>query len=321
MRSGFIISLIAVLLFSGGYLYYTARAICPAPLEYRIGEFDERFGITTDEARLVISEAEAVWEDATGRNLFTYNTNAEFPINFIFDDRQALADAEEDFLGRLNETQARNAAINSTYEELVAEYEALGTAYQARVAMYEASLDEYNNIVAEYNREGGAPPEAFAQLESDRAALDQGRADLQRQSQQLNGLVAKINQISDQGNQLINTYNQNVATYNDTFGGSHEFTQGDYRGDSINIYKFSDRAELRTVLAHELGHALGVDHVEGASSVMYYLMGGQPADVSLTPFDLNEFVRVCGTDESTVGYIIRGLQLYIENLQKQLLNQ
>ena len=82
--------------------------------------------------------------------------------------------------------------------------------------------------------------------------------------------------------------------FNNQFGGTREFTQGDYQGDHINVYQFRDRAELILVLAHELGHALQLDHVENPASIMYYLMGEQPPESRLSAEDLEAFAQTCG---------------------------
>lgn len=294
MRGGFIITLIVVLLFSGGYFYYIAEAVCPAPLAYRLGELDKRFQLSEDEAKLAIAEAESVWEDATGSNLFTYDDTADFTINFVFDDRQAFTDAEEDFKERLDQTENINESIAAEYEELIAEYEALKSQYEADASTYESRLATYNEEVEEFNQGGGAPPAEYQRLENEKDVLDDTQTKLGRTARTLNQLVDKINRVGDEGNQVIETYNRNVSVYNRTFGEPREFTQGDYQGDYINIYTFNSEAELKLVLAHELGHALHLGHVEGEESLMYYLIGGQIEPLELSEEDSEAFAKVCG---------------------------
>ncbi len=295
MRSSFAYTLLVTMIFASGYFFYTALAVCPIPITYRIGELDTRFGLSEEEARLAVAEAESVWEDATGQNLFTYDPSADFTVNFIYDERQAFSEAESSYREKLDAAEEVTESINAQYTELVATYDELQQTYEARLAAYEAELDTYNDTVASYNDAGGAPPEAFEELEVMRRDLGREQVALEALRVRLNRLVDQINTISDRGNTIIERYNDGVATYNDTFGTEREFTQGTYSSEGrIDIFTFADATELRLVLAHELGHALGIDHVAGSASLMYFLISDQPTDLTLSPEDLEAFTTVCG---------------------------
>ncbi len=316
MRSIYIVTLIVTILFAGGYFYQSASAICAIPLEYRIGVLDDRFDLSFDEARLAITDAEAAWEDATERNLFTYSETADFSINFIFDERQIFIDAEGAFLDRLDNAEELSETVQEKYNRLVAAYEAAVAAYETDVASYEKELSQYNATVASYNEEGGAPPEVFDELEAEKSTLDRKQRALNSQIESLNDQVAEINAMGNQGNQLIETYNRGVETFNDTFGSGREFTQGDYVGDAINIYTFKDAEELRLVLVHELGHALSIDHVESESATMHFLLGAQ-SGYAPTAADLEAFGAICGlsTGAKMRLQLITALQELISRLQ------
>ena len=294
VRKGFLISLMATVLFGGGYFYYIAQAVCPTPLSYSLGDIDSRFKISSDDARLVISEAESVWEDATGRNLFTYEENGKLKVNFVYDERQKLVTTEEVLKKKLDATENMSEEVGNTYQKLVLEYDKLKESYTKNVATYEKKLQAYNAEVEKYNKKGGAPEEVFVNLSLQKKSLDADQKSLNSLSASLNTLVKEINTIGEKGNSLVQTYNQGVGVYNKTFGEPREFTQGDYSNSTIKIYTFEDREQLKLVLVHELGHALSLNHVEGEKSSMYYLIGKQPNSVTLSAQDLGEFNRVCG---------------------------
>lgn len=293
MRTPYAIALTLAVLIGGTYWFAHVAATCDLPITYRIGEVDERFGMSFEEARLALVDAEAVWENATGENLFSYEEDAAFTVNFVFDERQALADAEQNLRERLDAAEGISDAISETHAALIEEYESLSVAYETRIAAYEADLAAYNADVESYNEAGGAPPEVYEEFEARKMALDTEQTAINDLADRLNELVTEINRIGEQGNRLIDVHNQHVERYNDTFAGEREFTQGDYTQNNINIYTFTDREELVTVLAHELGHALRLGHVENEASVMYHLMGGQTEPLALTPEDIAAFEAVC----------------------------
>jgi ElaB/YqjD/DUF883 family membrane-anchored ribosome-binding protein len=294
MRKGFALLLLVAVLFGGGYFYYIAQAVCPIPLSYSIGDIGEDFDITRDEARLAVSEAESVWENATGKNLFTYAEDGKLKINFVYDERQQFIEAEDSLKEKLDATENISDALKSTYADLVAEYDELRASYEDRVEEYKEKLEDYNTEVEKYNSQGGAPADIYDALTKQKRSLDIEQTELNTLSAKLNALVTEINNVGEKGNSIITTYNKGVNTYNEAFGEPREFTQGDYSNKTIKIYTFEDKDELTLVLVHELGHALSLNHVEGAESVMYYLIGGQPVGATLSANDLAEFNRVCG---------------------------
>lgn len=285
---------VAAVIFAGGYWYQIANSICPIPLSYAIGSIDARFDLSEEEARLILSEVESGWEDATGQNLFTYDDDAAFTVNFVYDERQRQTDEELALKHVLDRKEDVSSAIREEYDELLGEYEDLRDRYEERVAAYENALSVHNGEVAHWNAAGGAPPAEYERLNAEQARLGEENAELRQIAKAINGLVDRLNELGEAGNETVRDYNSNVAAYNDRFHHEREFTQGDYRQGRINIYQFKDEAELKLVLAHELGHALSLDHVEGEASIMHYLMGGQESTLRFSETDLAEFARVCG---------------------------
>jgi hypothetical protein len=171
------------------------------------------------------------------------------------------------------------------------------------VAAYEARIEAYNKKVASYNETGGAPAEIFAELQSEEKALKKVAAALTERANELQSVVEKLNALGERGNRLIDQYNSGVDVYNSRFGEPNEFTQGDYQGDHINIYSFSSEDELLKVLIHEFGHALGIGHVEGNESFMYYLLEDQPDTPILSEADLAAFSHVCGEKDGLSGWL------------------
>jgi hypothetical protein len=295
MRSILFSILLGVLIVSGTFWYVGTSAICPVPISYRLGELDERFGITVDEAMAVLAAAEAVWEDELGRDLFVYNETSAFPINFIYDERQQMASTEEEWRIDLDRQEAESQRILGEVRRLAAEITKDQEVFAIERERYESKLTAYNNQVAAYNGSGGAPPEEFAALQETQAVLARELAKLIKTEAELRSRAEEVNRIGETGNQLIELYNRQVVQYNEIYGNIEQYTQGDFQRERINVYKFSDTTELTKVIAHEFGHALGVGHVEGEGSLMYYLMAEQPDTITLSEEDKIAFFEKCGS--------------------------
>lgn len=288
-----VISLTVVAL--GNYWFNPYLPICRLPVTYTIDNFDEAFGISEEKALLALEEAEAVWEESLGRkDIFEYQDDAQVRISFIYDERQQAAAEAESIRRDLSVRGDANEVLVELHGRLVEEYDTNNIEYQARLAKYEAEQDAYNAEVERYNRQGGAPPEAYEELERERERLEQERKSINELAEKLTDLAVRINDIGDKGNELVGEYNERVESFNDTFAHGHEYTQGDYRGREINVYSFVSHEELVMVLTHELGHSLAIGHVENPESMMYYLMDAQPYPANLTEEDKEAFTLACG---------------------------
>lgn len=293
LRARFILAFGLVFVLAGGYFYQAYSAVCAWPLQYRVGELDPRFNLDVVMAESALAEAVTAWEEGIGEDLFVQHDEADFTINFVFDERQALTSAEARERQRLEAVEAQSADVQAAYEAQVQLLNEREKQYEERSTQYERDLARYNQTVASYNDEGGAPPEVFAELEAERERLAEVQAALSTEVVALNDLVAQINELGAEGNVLIDRLNDRVDDFNETFADGREFTQGDYQGDRINIYSFADEIELYTVLVHELGHALGIDHVKEETAFMHFLLSEQDASAPLTMADIDAYTATC----------------------------
>jgi hypothetical protein len=283
-----------LIIFAGiGASYYWQTKLCYRVKTYDIGGFDARFNISREKFLATIKEAEAIWEKGAGQDLFNYQPGGKLKISLIFDEREANTIAA-------NQSKEKIETTRADYDELLSQYKALETSYKSDLIAYnhgmnqfESELNAYNARVAAANRKGGATPKEYAELEQERKRLEAAKAKLDIDREAVNEAATRLNLIAELLNEMAQKLNIDVDIFNQRFGTGKEFEQGQYSG-KIDIFQFDSVSDLRMVIAHELGHALGIDHVENPTSVMYYLMEKQNLqNPSLSREDLTAFNERC----------------------------
>lgn len=273
------------------------RPGCDMPIRYGISEVDDRFPLGRKAFLGAALEAEAVWERGLGKDVFLYDPRSSFRITAIFDDRQKMTIEARELQDTVASYETESAKIADERAELLALYERDKKRFEADAAKYEEALEEYNAEVAKWNEMGGAPPEEYEKLEKTKKKLEEEGRQLTESSKDLQALAKRVNALAKTINTKAGDVNENIAEFRERYGEPRPFVQGLYTPplSSIEIFQFEGRDDLRLVLAHELGHALGIEeHVDNDRSLMYYLMGGQDMlDPAITEEDIAAYATVC----------------------------
>ncbi len=315
MRSVYFVSLLATIIFATGFWYTNTAHLCPVPVTYRLGQVDERFPISREEVLQVLTKAEAIWEEPLGLDLFVYDETSTFLVNFTYDERQQLAATQEQWEIALDADQVAYEKVLAAVKAAAARYEIESASYTTVREEYEAALATYNQKVAAYDANGGVPEEAYPALRAEEIRLQKQQTDLIAQDKALQARSLEINTLAERGNAMIKAYNEEVVKYNEVYGQSETFTQGDFARSRINIYKFTTTHELTWVLAHEFGHALGIGHVEGEASVMYYLNTERDFP-SLSDTDQNAFRTACGDQNTWPGRLRQLIRSTLQTIKQ-----
>jgi chromosome segregation ATPase len=236
---------------------------CSRAISYSIGSFDTSFGITKDDFLSAIKESENMWEATINKDLFVYDPsgNGELKINLVYDARQATTQ-------KLKNIDKNLENDKSFYDNLKSALDTRQTDYNQKKATLESMTITRDNI----------------------AEINALRTELNTEADQINALVAQINASAT-------TFNNEAKNYN-TVGSNlgEQFEEGvyvvDQAGKHIDIYQFENKEKLARVLMHEMGHALGLDHLANPNAIMYALNNG--VNAVPTADDINALKAHCG---------------------------
>lgn len=282
-------------------------------IPYVIGRIDPEFGVSKELFSKAVKEAEDIWETTADIDIFKATASpSAVSVSLVFDERQAETLDLKRRLENITSAEEKYEAMKSEYQELAArmapmlgEIDSLKERHSLMeedlyitVNLYENRRKAYEEKVIYWNSRGGAPAYEYEQLSREKKEIDilfaqisAKDAEFKALGEDINGkvyayneLAGQINMVAGMMNRFAESLNAGIASYNRVSADREEFVTGIYRteGDSraIEVYQFYDYRDLVIILAHEMGHALGLPHGESENSIMYSRIKSQEPKLS-----------------------------------------
>lgn len=252
---------------------------CAFPLRWRVARVDTQFGLSPDEAVAAVERAAALWEEATGRSLFERDDAGGFPIAFVYDGRQAAAQERARQEAELDERTRAIESERARLEARTVRHRGIQADFESRRTVFNEWADRHNETVRQWNRDRSVPPEILRELRANDERLRQEEARLAEEGREIEAAGQALTADLDRFRRAVEEHNARGAALDRVFA-SGSVLAGRYlearRRDGrvipgareIQIFQFDDAAHLRLVIAHELGHAMGLGHASRAEAVM-----------------------------------------------------
>lgn len=302
---------ITAFLAAGVYIYkpiskgvdaLTVSMPCNEPFRYSVSSMDSRFSISKEEVEEAALAAAALWNQANGRQLLIANNDPEeksnIVIQLVYDERQERTDRELRFREQIRSEQIRLDREQSNHDRKRDLFDEKSEDYLELAEKTSRDLKELNEWVKERNNDGGFTENELELFERRKTDTERGQQAVRQQRQDLDTMARSINYEMDELNDAYADHNELIDQYNEEFAGDLHFTKATFQkaagGGVITVNQFMNKKELVLILAHEMGHALGINHLGTPQSVMYSRMGAQR---------LNPVLQLSGADASAARQI------------------
>ena len=269
--------------------------------EVRIGTIDGYYEnkITKTQLRQILDEIEVQFENQLGFDVFNYSNNGK-PIDIIYMPAMKL---EKQIMAKIKRLKKKETKINELKNSFPEE--------QQRIEDLQKNLNKFathinrmtisiNNYIKDANKRRDFTSSEYKKtqlyVENKQSRIKREVKNLRKERRALRKMLDKYNKKIRSMNNLINTYNslnnqitrmsRSVKKVKGKTFGLKEVSLKTYYKDGkkvkersvttsmtkIEIYGFESREKLKVVLAHEIGHLVGIPHINVKNALMNPLL-------------------------------------------------
>lgn len=263
---------------------------CDTPLTYRLGSINLKFDLSQNEAKKSLKQAAEIWGKEYGKDIFVESPTGELAVNFIYDKRQELRIQMEDQISSVNTEQ-------NSLEIRIENYKTKAADFNRRAAQLNKDIDDWN-------RRGGAPQEIYDNLRQKVAHMRKESENLSQEAQDLKNEAQKLGK-------SVETLNGTVTSYNDLLSTKPEEGLYNPEDQTISIYMVNTQEELISILAHEFGHAIGMNHLEDQKSIMYKFSNGNLKPTKQDKAELSNACQKQNRFKNMLAYLVLSIRSHL----------
>lgn len=284
-----------------------------------IGSIDSYYEnkISKFELEKMIGEIEFAFESSTGVNAFDYSVIGK-PINLIYVPPSNLEKKIEKKQQRQKNIRNELENIKKNLPNQRKKVLLLKSEFEKKNQIHNENVRAFNNYVKSVNRQKGLTKSDIAKIKEevqrDKKRLNEAIKNLRKEQRELKKVINSFNNETYKYNRKIREFNlvsKDIESMSRslkkirgrTFGLKEIQTKTIFKDgkvtkerrvstkmDKIEIYGFNSKRELKAILAHEIGHLIGLPHINQKNALMNpILQKNQIENLSLTLDDIENF--------------------------------
>jgi len=287
----------------------------------RIGTIDSYYNnsLSKAELRAIIEEIEDKFESQLGFNVFDYSNSGK-PIDILYvpplklekridekllllkKTKNQLENNKNDFASDEKIVLKKQKILNNKTKNINKEIKSLNNYIKNANRKKNVTQSEYNKIKSEIDKKQQNIKTLTRNLKNEQKVFQKEFKTYNRQVSSYNKLINKYNRLY----QDINRLNRSVKQVKGkTFGLQEISLKTSYKDgrkikekivtrtmSKIEIYGFETKEQLKAVLAHEIGHLVGIPHIRKKNALMHpILQENQIEFLHLTKDDIRNFKK------------------------------
>ena len=289
--------------------------------EVRIGKIDPyyRYKITEIQLKEIIDEVEDILETQLGMDIFDYSLTGK-AIDLIYIPESKLESRIKTLIDKIQVKETKIKKLQNFIQQKLKTINFRGRQIKESNKILNTQINNYNEYVQNVNKMKFFSKQEYLNtqkyVKTLKYKLDLETHEFQKEKSNFNKITnthnnnllfytSKVNEFRRLNKQLESISRnfkkvKGVAigvkelTFKTFYKNGKKIKKGRVKTSmkKIEIYGFENKDELRAVLAHEIGHLVGIPHIQIKNALMNpILQKNQKNKLFLTPADISNFIE------------------------------